>query len=135
VADSSTVEDLAPVVGALVGISLLEQAQALDAVVGVNALNVFLNEASRVDDEALSRVNFAVALAQHVRAQDVQTNARIGFAVSYGDTVQARDVLSARFLWLPVDDQQAANWLDITDAQTPGWTNIADAQTPNWQDI
>ncbi len=61
--------------------------------------------------------------------------ARIGFAVSYGDTVQARDVLSARFLWLPVDDQQAANWLDITDAQTPGWTNIADAQTPNWQDI
>jgi len=51
------------------------------------------------------------------------------------ETLRATDLLSARFLWDAVSDNQTPDWQNVTDSQTPGWVDVNDAQVDNWQNV
>jgi hypothetical protein len=64
-----------------------------------------------------------------------QASVMLEVTVAIIEAAAAMDLISARFLWEPVDDNQSGSWTPVDDAQGGSWTPVDDAQPPGWTPV
>lgn len=114
ISESGAAQINAMQVGALLTIDMLEESQAQDLVVGVNALNAFVVEGAGVDDSNAAKVDF-VALVSEVAASQDQISAGINFVAVLSEEAQADDAARVRLLWETIVMNQETNWRSIVN--------------------
>jgi hypothetical protein len=79
-----------------------------------------------------AQAQFFASIQELVNTQD-SSNAVASFLARVVETGRASDVISCRYLWEPVDDNQTSNWQNVNDAQGATWAVVNDSQAGSWQ--
>jgi hypothetical protein len=112
--ESGVAEVDSMLVGALLTIDMLEEAQGQDSAVIVNALNASVIDGAGVDDSIAAKVDFVSSVSQVVVSRD-RVNSRTAFVVSLSEAAQADDDARVRLLWEPIVIGQDPNWRSIVN--------------------
>jgi hypothetical protein len=93
-------------------LSVSEAASGLDSLAPNTILNTIVNEITSALETLNTTGTFSISVSEAALGQEQLSSTAI-FVVTITETSTSTDILTARFLWELIDNQQNANWIVI----------------------